>query len=242
MSLIFKISTVKINKFQAISWLTCSIALLNNPNYINSLHGLLGNNNEDRSDDVISRISVKSDDIKNEKKIYKSALTWKLTARDSSLFTVSYENTNMHKNRRLLTPEDNGEYIPKFFEDLTVSSTLNESCNQVKACIFDSIIVGSMLAGLDTKDQLQLKQLAQVRISESPPLIKFRTEQIRVDWNDQNPIIIIADINDSNDNFTVLFNISNAQYVVTDAIKITPGHTIATITYYPKENELPVFE
>jgi hypothetical protein len=165
-----------------------------------------------------------------------------LTKQDASLFTISYESQpSQVKYRRLIGSEQYGVYVPKFFNDLSINSFLNESCNYMKPCIYDSIVLGSLLAGLDTKEQLQLKNLALAQISETPPLINFRTNLVKIDWNDQTPIIIIADITDSHE-FTVTFNVTNAMSVITDVSKLSPGNVIATITYYPRENEYPTFE
>jgi hypothetical protein len=266
MSLTFRITSIAVNQYQSISWLTCTIALMNNQtvNYKSLLHGLLGNNNGNELDDADSKFGDKPSDINDERHVFettktcnlmicfefisKNVLYWpcilkgRLTKQDVSLFTISYDNQPYQaKYRRLIGSEQYGVYVPKFFNDLSINSSLNASCNYMKPCIYDSIILGSAQAGQDTKEQLLFKSLAQAQLTETPPLINFRTNVIKIDWNDQKPIIIIADITDASD-FTVMFNVTNAMNVITDVSKIAPGYVIATITYYPKQYEYPTFE
>jgi hypothetical protein len=77
MSLTFKIMSISVNQYQSISWLTCTIALMNNQtiNYRNLLHGLLGNNNGDQHDDVTSRFGDRPDDINNERHVFETTTT-----------------------------------------------------------------------------------------------------------------------------------------------------------------------
>lgn len=237
LSLTFKISTLMLNQFSTISWLTCSIALLSSHfNYRNALHGLLGNNNGDKSDEVISRLGFRPLDTNNNEHVYETALTWTLKESEENLFVnLVHADTSLSlfRSRNMITSTQ----IPKFFDDEVVSNPLSESCKNLAACLLDNMKLGSMGA----REQLALRKITQAGIDESPPLIKFRTNSIRVDWRDAKPIIIIADVSDSNE-FSVDFNITNAVNFMTDVNRIAPGLSIATITYYPREAEYPIFE
>ena len=73
-----KISKVAVNAAQTLSWLTCNMAL-SDGSYTNNIAGLMGNNNGDKSDDLVSRIDgSRPTDINSERSIYQTASTCKI--------------------------------------------------------------------------------------------------------------------------------------------------------------------
>jgi hypothetical protein len=76
LSLQFGIQNVPVNELNSESWLTSSIALLNNiNNYTNAVYGLMGNNNNDPNDDIIGRDGRRPADAKRERDIYDTQQT-----------------------------------------------------------------------------------------------------------------------------------------------------------------------
>lgn len=69
------IQSASINAQQKISWLVCSISLNNIVDYSGKLVGLMGNNNGDPNDDVISRNGIKPTNMSSERAVYQVANT-----------------------------------------------------------------------------------------------------------------------------------------------------------------------
>jgi hypothetical protein len=77
LSISLQISKVPLNSIQSISWITSSIALSDNIfDYKGKVYGLMGNNNGDDTDDIVSRtgVSVQGD---SQRAIYSIASTCK---------------------------------------------------------------------------------------------------------------------------------------------------------------------
>jgi hypothetical protein len=81
LSISFQISKVTLNSIQGISWITSSIALSDNINdYKGKVYGLMGNNNGNDSDDIVSRTGV-SVQGNSQKAIYGIASTCKFCSK-----------------------------------------------------------------------------------------------------------------------------------------------------------------
>jgi len=139
---------------QTNSWLSIGITLANNVNnYTGLVSGLMGNFNQDPTDDIMFRNGTVCTETKES--LYFPALeTWKLLAAEENLFF--YENSVKAQAQKSSYAQS---FTPSFLDVLIADQTINQAalntllskCDQNIACVSDSLITGVLDFGLNTK-------------------------------------------------------------------------------------------
>lgn len=157
LSLSLSIYTVSIDQYQSVSWISSYVSIIKNRlQYRNKLFGLMGNFNDDPSDDIESRSGQKPTDMSKERSIYQVLVTWALLDSEDDFFVIENENTG-----RSILRSATFEYQPTFLEDLNITdSFVNETCKGVVSCISDAILSGLIGVGVSTLNGLQNTQQA----------------------------------------------------------------------------------
>ncbi len=136
------------------SWLSLGLTLSNNVNnYTGVVSGLMGNFNQDPTDDIMYRNGTVCRETK-ESLFFPALETWKLTLDDENLFF--YDNSAKMQAQKASYSQI---FIPSFLDELIDKKTISQAsldklftdCDQNVACVSDSLLTGVLDFGLNTK-------------------------------------------------------------------------------------------
>jgi hypothetical protein len=92
-----------------------------------------------------------------------------------------------------------------------------------------------------TNSEVKKTEETIIEAKKVPPVITFESTEVRIDWSENQPVIIRADVVDDN-NFDISFSITDGANYTTSITKPTETSARVVITYTPKQNEYPIFE
>ncbi len=133
------------------------------------------------------------------------------------------------------------EFQPLFIDEVEVNQTIIERCKNMSSCIADAVLTGRVDIGLLTNSEVKKTEETITEAKKVPPVITFESSEVQIDWSENQPVIIRANVVDDN-NFDINFFVTSGANYTTSITKPTETSAQVVITYTPKKDEYPIFE
>ncbi|RNA13618.1 Niemann-Pick C1, partial [Brachionus plicatilis] len=146
------------------------------------LEGLMGNFNENSTDDIVGRDGNVPKDT-SEREIFSVCETWKVQSSED-LFVPLLSPSLMARNSE--------SYVPLFIDEIEIDPKVEENCKGNKQCIFDASASGILDIGLKTADDVNEVETVRENKDLSPPIIIFRENSTEINWYDNSSEIEIT--------------------------------------------------